>query len=105
LSMPPLSLLIAAWGVVFALTLGAVGLGSSSLPLAWSIVDGLLIGIAILAAWWKYGRGEFPFTALWAAPSYILSKLPLYLMFFIRRQTRWERTERDSRAESRVNIP
>jgi len=98
LCVPPLSLLIAACGSVFTLSLGARRLGFSSAPLVLSVVAGSLLMSAIVAVWWKYGRGEFPLATFCAAPIYVLSKLPVYLAFLIRRQARWQRSERDSRA-------
>lgn len=97
LSVPPLSLLVTVWGGNFALSIGAYGLGFSVAPLAWNALNGVLLVSAIVAAWWKYGRGEFPIAALLAAPTYILSKLSLYSDFLLRRQTEWERSERQAR--------
>ena len=86
------------WGVVFALSLSAWVLGFSSAPLVWSFGSGVLLLSAIVAAWCKYGRGEFSLVTLCAAPLYVLSKLPLYFAFLVHRQTMWERAEREPQA-------
>ncbi len=98
LCVPPLSLLVAACGSVFVASLGALGMGFSIAPLVVTVLNGVLLASAIIAGWWKYGRGEFPLATLFVAPIYILSKLPLYLTFLTQRQTRWERSEREERA-------
>lgn len=97
LAVPPLSLLATVWGGVFVLSLGVSWLGFSGAALAFSIVDGALLAAAVVAAWWKYGRGDIGFAALFAAPAYALSKLPLYFRFLMRRKTVWERAERQVR--------
>jgi hypothetical protein len=98
LCVPPLSLLVAAWGSVFALSVGAYLLQVASAPLLVSVVSGVLWLSGIGAAWIKYGRGELPLATLAAVPIYVLGKLPIYFAFLTRRQRVWERSEREPHA-------
>lgn len=93
--VPPLSLLVVAWAGVFLLGLVVRAFGFSSTALVWSIGEGALLFCAVGAAWWKYGRDELQPALLFSVPLYVLSKIPIYGAFFVRRQTRWERSERD----------
>ena len=55
-----------------------------------------LFAIAVLRAWWSFGRDLVNGRQLLAVPWYVLSKLPIYLRFLVRRQRAWVRTDRDS---------
>ena len=96
LCVPPLSLLVMIWAAVMGGALIAGKLGASLIPALVLAIEGLLVFISILGAWVKFGRAELPLAALLAVPFYILWKIPLYLAFLIRPQTKWIRTERDS---------
>lgn len=100
LFVPPLSLLVMLWAAVTGVTLLTGILGFSWIPAMILILQGLLIFISIFGAWAKFGRADLPIQTLLAVPFYILWKIPLYLAFLIRPQTKWVRTERDS-----VNVP
>jgi len=94
LSVPPLALLFLLWAMLLAGAAGVGLLGGSLLPAAVLAGGGLLTLLAILAAWFKFGRDTLPFSSLLAAPLYILWKVPLYAAFFFHRQKTWNRTER-----------
>ncbi len=96
LLVPPLSLLVMLWagGMTLALLMGLLVQGW--LP-AWLLgLEGFLIGSAVLAAWGKFGRADLPALTLLAVPFYVLWKIPLYLAYVIKPQTKWVRTERDA---------
>lgn len=96
LSVPPLSLLVMIWGT---LTVAAVGVGLAVqvwLPAAMLALLGSMIFAAILAAWIKFGRKQLPARTLLSVPFYLLWKIPLYVSYMIRPQTKWVRTERDA---------
>jgi cellulose synthase/poly-beta-1,6-N-acetylglucosamine synthase-like glycosyltransferase len=95
LSVPPLSLLVAIWVAAFAASLLAATLGTSPIPAMFLAVEGLLILVSIIGAWAKFGRNDISGLTLLAVPFYILWKIPLYLGFIVKRQTKWVRTERD----------
>jgi cellulose synthase/poly-beta-1,6-N-acetylglucosamine synthase-like glycosyltransferase len=95
LSVPPLSLLVAIWLAAFATSLLAATIGTSPIPAILLGVQGLLILVSIVSAWAKFGRAYISGATLLSVPFYILWKIPLYLGFILKRQTKWVRTERD----------
>lgn len=96
LLVPPLALLM----LCAAFTLSALAVVA--------LYDGYWMPLLILAAslgfscgmllivWWRDGRETLPFMALLRIPLYILWKIPIYVGFFTRRQTDWNRTARDA---------
>ena len=56
----------------------------------------LLLVLAVLLAWLRFGRRIVPFRELLGIPVYVLRKLPLYLGFMTARQTGWVRSQRDN---------
>ncbi|MEG4802977.1 glycosyltransferase family 2 protein [Microcoleus sp. ARI1-B5] len=95
LSVPPLSLLVAIWLAAFATSILATIIGASPIPAILLAVQGLLILVSIVSAWAKFGRADISGSTLLSVPFYILWKIPLYLGFILKRQTKWVRTERD----------
>ena len=55
--------------------------------------------VAVGVAWLRYCR-DLPWTALVAAPLYVVWKIPLYVRFLVRPERRWIRTEREVATES-----
>ena len=96
LLIPPLSLLVMLWLAVMAITLLASWLGTSLVPVILLGVQGGLILTAVLVAWAKFCRNTLPLRMLLAVPLYIFWKVPLYLAFLVKPQTKWVRTERDA---------
>lgn len=92
-SVPPLALLVLAWSGLFFISLllslnfGVVG------PLGLNAVTGCLLAVAILLSWAIHGR-HLPLAALLGIPRYVFWKIPLYVQFMVKRQTRWVRTPR-----------
>jgi len=102
LMVPPLALLVSAIAGLSLVALGAVALGASAGPLLLCLTGGTLILIAVLSAWWRFGRHLLPARTLAAAPLYVLWKMPLYLGFFLRgRHGHWERTSRTAEVEAK----
>ncbi|TAG67358.1 MAG: glycosyltransferase, partial [Oscillatoriales cyanobacterium] len=95
LAVPPLSLLVAIWLATFAASILAAIIGASAIPAILLGVQGLLILVSIVSAWAKFGRADISGATLLSVPFYILWKIPLYLGFILKRQTKWVRTERD----------
>ena len=85
---------LANLGAIAALV--AMIFGASSIPALIFAIQGLLIFISIVAAWAKFGRERLPALTLLAVPLYLLWKIPLYLAFVLKPQTKWIRTERDT---------
>jgi len=93
--VPPLSLLVLIWSGAFVAS-GLIALaGPSRLPMYMVAFEGLLIAIAIMAAWAKFGRHYISGATLLMAPLYVAWKIPLYIAFVVQRQTDWVRTKRD----------
>lgn len=96
LMVPPLALLLllvlAVFGVcaLFALLSGALG------PLLLSALVVATIGVAVLLAWWRYGRETLSAANLLMAVLYVFWKVPVYIGFLINRQVEWVRSKRDS---------
>ncbi len=96
LCVPPLSFLVMIWVGGACAALLATTLGGSGLPAIIFGIQGLLIFLSILVAWAKFGRESLPALTLLAVPLYLLWKIPLYLAFLFKPQTKWVRTERDT---------
>lgn len=96
LSIPPLSLLVMLWASTMGGAILAGVLGAAWMPAIVLGIAGLLIIVSIVGAWAKYGRGYMPIQTLLAVPFYILWKIPLYLMFLVRPETKWVRTRRNA---------
>lgn len=94
LVVPPLSLLVMAWGA--GLIVAGIGafLGASWLPFGVLAIAGIFIFLSIISAWAKFGQKDIPGQSLLAVPFYVLWKIPLYFAFLIKRQSKWVRTER-----------
>lgn len=97
LLIPPLALLMALATLALAFA-AALGLWSgNATPVLVLGTLFLVVVLLLFAAWWRGARAILPFRDLVRAPLYILWKIPIYLAFFRRRQTVWNRTERDPR--------
>jgi len=68
-------------------------------PVSWLLISASLVFttlvVAVLIAWFFFGRNIISFKQLCYAPVYALIKIPLYLKFFVNRQVEWVRTKRD----------
>lgn len=94
LAVPPLALLAGLAGLAWLLAAaGWLAGGGMAVPaLASALVVSFIL--AILLAWWRRGRDLVRLAELLAVPWYIVSKVPLYLRFIVRRQRAWVRTDR-----------
>ena len=96
LSIPPLSLLLMTWFI------SAIVIWSATIFTSLSLVPAIIISVAgafliggVLLSWVKFGRSDLPLKNSIAIPFYILSKIPIYLKFLVKPQSRWLKTERD----------
>jgi hypothetical protein len=95
LIVPPLSLLsliivsMSLAGAAFAVFAGP------KLPLEISITSALLMALAVMIAWIRYGRSTLSLRDLLLIPVYALWKVPLYASFVVSRQMDWVRSKRD----------
>ncbi|MBN1946771.1 MAG: glycosyltransferase [Bradymonadales bacterium] len=95
LCVPPLSLLVLLVAVLLGLSVLAGLLGCSWIPTILGLVALFLVAAAIVEAWIRFGRSQFPWKMALAIPWYALRKVPIYIGFLIRRQKAWVRTERE----------
>ena len=93
--VPPLALLTL---LVLSLALAGALLASISQAIflgLFGVLLLLMLGITVLLAWVKFGRSILSLASLGYAPIYMLTKIPLYLKFLVRRQVEWVRSKRD----------
>ncbi len=93
--VPPLALLVLLSVASCALGLLAWAWTGAALPWSLGLAAPLLLALAVLAAWLRFGRAILSGRELAYAPVYALVKIPLYLKFLVRRQLKWVRSERD----------
>ncbi len=95
LMVPPLALLVMA--LLSLVVLDALLWFLSGWPLTFwfSLVLLALMACAVFMAWSRFGHGTVTGREMVLAIGYALRKIPLYLAFFVRRQTDWVRTKRD----------
>ena len=95
--VPPLSLLIMTWLATTIIAWLAVDLGASLIPAKILTLTGCFLFATVFLIWVVFGRSVLPLQNLLAIPLYILSKIAIYLKFVIQPQSKWLRTERDSK--------
>ncbi|WP_223415738.1 MULTISPECIES: glycosyltransferase family 2 protein [unclassified Pseudomonas] len=95
LLVPPLALLTLLLVVAFCLSWLVVLLGGALAPALIASFGLALLGVSVLLAWSRFGRGIIAFSALLYAPFYALKKIPLYIGFVLKRQVDWVRSKRD----------
>jgi hypothetical protein len=102
LSIPPLALMAVLWCSQMGVAL-LVGLfGVSWMPAIVTASGGLTAAAAFTAAWAVHCREQVAFSALIAAPKYIVRKSPIYIGFLIDRQRAWIRTERELKTNTDI---
>jgi len=95
LCVPPLALLTLLIGVTFAISLVLAWVGGSVVPSLLSVTAFVVVGMAVMGAWYGFGRGVISLWQLCQVPLYVLKKIPLYFYFLIKRQSSWVRSNRD----------
>ena len=94
LCVPPLSFLALWWAATTALAGAHLMLGGPATALWVSGVSGSLLLTTIIASVWKFAGAKPALGLLWLVPRYVLWKIPLYLAYLFRRETKWKKTER-----------
>ncbi|QKD84215.1 glycosyltransferase family 2 protein [Thermoleptolyngbya sichuanensis A183] len=95
LGVPPLALLVLLWTASVLAAMAGFAVGGTILPLVISALAGAFLLVAVLLGWYRFGRSLVPLSAILAVPFYILWKIPLYVTFLFRPQTKWIRTDRE----------
>ena len=94
--IPPLSFLVMTWIVCMVITwLPVITVGISVIPAILVSIAGVFLMTGVLLAWVRFGRSDISLNNLMAIPFYILGKIPIYLKFLVKPQSRWLKTERD----------
>ena len=96
LSVPPMALLVLLVVLMFAASLVSFATGGMVLPLYLAGTVLGMLALAVLLAWWRYGRPIIPPSSLAIVPFYVLAKIPVYLKFLVRRQIEWVRSKRET---------
>lgn len=96
LLVPPLAFLVLGQVAAGIAALAAWSWGHTSLPLWGVVLAGILLFGSVSAALLRYAGAGALLRAARSAPAYCLQKVPLYLGFLWRRETRWRKTERGS---------
>jgi cellulose synthase/poly-beta-1,6-N-acetylglucosamine synthase-like glycosyltransferase len=95
LAVPPLALLVLLLSLMLFVCGGWAALGGTPAA-AWACALALAaVGVAVLAAWVRFGRESISARTLVAAPWYAVRKVSIYLRFIVARQTQWVRSQRD----------
>lgn len=94
LCVPPLALLVVMLSGFLMLATLAYMMGISYLPLLISLVSLVMLALSILLAWWGWARHVISPSTFLLIPIYVLSKIPHYLKFLVKRQKQWVRTDR-----------
>ena len=94
LCVPPLALLVVMLSGLLMVTGFAYLAGLSSVPLLIATSAAVLFSMAILLAWWGWGRHIISLLTFLLIPVYVVSKIPYYVGFLWKRQKNWVRTDR-----------
>lgn len=96
LSIPPLALFVLLL-VGFALFSAVLfyGLNMAAFAYHLSLINLAIIGVAIVGAWWQFGRAVISLKNMLYIPIYILQKIPNHFSFIFKRQSAWNKTERE----------
>lgn len=97
LCVPPLALLVLLLSVLFLLSALACSMETTCIPLLISLISIFLLAISITLAWWGWARHIISPIAFLTIPLYILSKLPHYFKFLLKRQKQWISTDRKNK--------
>lgn len=95
LGVPPLTMLVLL--LVLLATVDALfgAFSGNHSPMWIAGISLSMLGLAVVLAWWRFGREIVSIGDLMRAPAYVLGKLPLYLGFLKREKRGWVRARRD----------
>jgi len=96
LCVPPVALLFLLSGFFAIVSAGLIFATGTYLPWSYGVIQFLLLAVFVMISWLKHGKKILPFFELLTyAPVYVLSKIQLYIKFFVSRQVDWIKTKRD----------
>ena len=94
LCVPPLALLVLMQIGFLVIAAFAYTAGMSYLPFLIAECSLAILALAVLLAWWGWGRNIISLISFLLIPIYVISKIPHYLKFLFNRQKQWVRTGR-----------
>lgn len=94
LVVPPLAFLVLGWTLAASGALADLAFTGQRASAWVALLSGALLVVSVLAGTVRFAGLRVAAGALASAPRYVLWKIPLYLGFFRRRETRWRKTER-----------
>ena len=97
LCVPPLALLVMLLSILFIVSAVACAMEVTCLPLFTSLVSIFLLALSITLAWWRWARHIISPIAFLSIPLYVLSKLPYYFKFLLKREKQWISTDRKNK--------
>ena len=97
LCVPPLALLVMLLSILFIVSAVACAMEVTCLPLFTSLVSIFLLALSITLAWWRWARHIISPIAFLSIPLYVLSKLPHYFKFLLKREKKWISTDRKNK--------
>jgi cellulose synthase/poly-beta-1,6-N-acetylglucosamine synthase-like glycosyltransferase len=95
LSVPPLALLTLLVATVWSASTILYLFTKATVPLGIASADAVLLALAVLMSWHRYGRRTISLGKLALALVYALWKIPLYAKFLVARQISWVRSKRN----------
>ncbi|MDP9090664.1 MAG: glycosyltransferase family 2 protein [Pseudomonadota bacterium] len=95
LSVPPLALLTLLTAAVWCCSAILFLFTKAILPIGLASADVVLLILAVLMSWHRYGRRTISLGKLALALVYALWKIPLYARFLVDRQISWVRSKRN----------
>jgi len=98
LCIPPLASFVLMMVIWLGLSGAWWAAGGAAAPFAATGVALIVLGLTILATWFRFGRHIVSLKELFSVPGYVLGKLPMYARFWKARQVEWVRTERDDKS-------
>lgn len=98
LLIPPLTLYVLSLAAMLVLAgLGAAFWSGAQAALAVLLLAQAGLLLAVVLAWWLFGRHLLSPMELLTTPLYALWKIPVYWAYALRRRSGWVRTSRDGR--------
>ena len=97
LAIPPLTLMLALHlALTFVAFIAALAFGTV-VPFMLFVCGFLSMSAGLVFAWSRYGKTILPAKELINILSYVVSKFSIYTRFITKRQTKWIRTDRDTK--------
>lgn len=94
LSVPPLALLAILIAIGWIISLPLALRARASLPFFFATASALLFSAAIMVSWQSFGRRTVSGKDLALGSIYAIRKIPLYLRFLLKPQSKWVRSKR-----------